>query len=153
MNARSTYSYARSGLFLRPGGDDSTRAHTLQVGSFYRNLVRDIVPLLPTLDDVKNETGPLRDLIWCNLGERDHCMESPNRACLDEDSDCRVLLKADNDADAGTVEDMIKNSSLPLIIVYTGGSSALDAALAALPDQTFLFCTLLPAPNGPRTGP
>ena len=72
---------------------------------------------------------------------------------LDEDSDCRVLLKADNDADAGTVEDMIKNSSLPLIIVYTGGSSALDAALAALPDQTFLFCTLLPAPNGPRTGP
>ena len=61
--------------------------------------------------------------VWCNVGHSgQHCLESPNRACLEEGADCRVLLKSDNTLDMHTVETMIANASLPLVIVYTGGS-------------------------------
>jgi hypothetical protein len=143
-NAGPTFSYARSGIFLRPGGDVAARKLVIESGSSYRNLVRDILPMLPTLGQVRDESGPLRDLVWCGIGDDEHCFESPNRDCLDDfgsgfgpGSDCKVLFKKDNSADAGSVERMIKNAKLPLLIVYTGVGP--ETYLDALPNQTFLF--------------
>ena len=60
--------------------------------------------------------------MWCNVGASGkHCIESPNRACLEPGADCRVLLKSSDTYDRHLVEDMIANASLPLVIVYTGG--------------------------------
>lgn len=154
-----TYSYARSGLFLRPGGNASTRRFLLQNGRIYSNLVRDVLPLLPTLSQARKLA------IWCNVGNDQHCVEHPNRACHDaltssgalrgespmaaEDAasgenggggsgapDCRVLFKGSEGSDRGLVEQMILNASLPLSIVYTGGDFSF---LNEMPDQTFLF--------------
>ena len=132
VDAGNTFSYARSGLYLRPGGDAAARAHAVAVGGSYRNLIRDVVPTLPTLEQVRNLSS-----LWCNVSPDGHCLEAPNRACLEAGSEaCRVLLKSDDSADRGQVEEMIRNASLPLVVVYTGGSFDF---LSDLPDQSWLF--------------
>ena len=137
-NAGTTFSYGRSGLFLRPGGSDEQRAKLLSHGRMYNNLVRDVLPTLPTLRMARSLTQ------WCNIGGSDHCMELPNRACheLADKEDCRVVLKAWDSADKGIVEAIIQNASLPLVIVYTGaGFDYLKDDL----DQSFLFYHWEPA--------
>jgi len=139
----------------------------LKVGSSYRNLVRDVIPLLPTLAQaartpkshrtaraqdpvtlcaaqVRNESGPLRDLIWCKTTTASHCFEAPNRECLDNGDTCGVLFKDYDSSDGGVVEQMISSSLLPLVIVYSGGGFDF---LNAMPEQTFLFCILCSSSN------
>ncbi len=146
-NAGSTFSYGRSGLFLRPGGTEAQREMLVSLGRSYNNLERDVLPLLPTLAQAQQLS------IWCNsdIGSGAHCKEVPNRACFDiAASDgsildrCRVLFKSYNSADAGLVETMIQNSSLPLVIVYTGDSKGFDY-LDEMPNQTVLFYHWEPA--------
>ena len=55
---RSYRTTGRSGLFLRPGGNASERQRMLKVGSSYRNLVRDVIPLLPTLAQAARPSNP-----------------------------------------------------------------------------------------------
>ena len=59
-NAGPTFSYARSGIFLRPGGDVAARKLVIESGSSYRNLVRDILPMLPTLGQVLTPSAKAR---------------------------------------------------------------------------------------------
>ena len=93
---------------------------------------------------VRNESGPLRDLIWCKTTTASHCIEAPNRECLDNGDTCRVLFKDNDLSDRGIVEQMISSSLLPLVIVYSGdGFDFLDA----MPEQTFLFCILCSSSN------
>ena len=136
--AGKTFSYGRSGLFLRPGGSDEERARLLNHGRMYNNLERDVLPMLPTLRQARSLSQ------WCDVGDSEHCMEVPNRAChaLADTEDCRVLLKSWDSMDKGTVEEMINNASLPLVIVYTG---ARFDYLTELPEQTFLFYHWEPA--------
>ena len=131
-NAGKTFSYGRSGIFLRPGGSDEQRAKLLSHGRMYNNLERDVLPTLPTLRQARSLSQ------WCNIGGGDHCMEVPNRAChaLADTEDCRVVLKSSDSADKGIVEELIQNASLPLVIVYTGGGFDY---LKELPSQSFLF--------------
>ena len=150
-NAGTTFSYGRSGLFLRPGGSDEQRAKLLSHGRMYNNLERDVLPTLPTLRQARALTQ------WCNIGGSDHCMEVPNRACHDlgESEElgsgsaheyCRVLIKASDSADKGIVEEIIQNASLPLVIVYTGsGPSVQGGYLKELSNQSFLFYHWEPA--------
>ena len=137
-NAGRSFSYGRSGLFLRPGGSDEQRALLLSHGRMYNNLERDVLPTLPTLRQARSLAQ------WCNIGGSDHCMEVPNRAChaLADTEDCRVLLKAWDSSDKGIVEEIIQNASLPLVIVYTG--DGFDY-LKELPEQSFLFYAWEPA--------
>lgn len=137
-NAGKSFSYGRSGLFLRPGGSDEQRALLLSHGRMYNNLERDVLPTLPTLRQARSLAQ------WCNIGGSDHCMEVPNRAChaLADTEDCRVVLKAWDSSDKGIVEEIIQNASLPLIIVYTGGGFDY---LKELPEQSFLFYHWEPA--------
>lgn len=150
-NAGTTFSYGRSGLFLRPGGSDEQRAKLLSHGRMYNNLERDVLPTLPTLRQARALTQ------WCNIGGSDHCMEVPNRACHDlgeseelgsgsAHEDCRVLIKGSDSADKGIVEEIIQNASLPLVIVYTGsGPSVQGGYLKELSNQSFLFYHWEPA--------
>ena len=137
-NAGTTYSYGRAGLFLRPGGSDEQRALLLSHGRMYNNLERDVLPTLPTLRQARSLTQ------WCNIGGSEHCVEVPNRAChaLADPDDCRVLMKSSDSSDKGIVEAIIQNASLPLVIVYTGGSFDY---LKELPNQSFLFYHWEPA--------
>ena len=135
VNGGTTYQYARSGLFLRPSPEHYERMLTHgRVGSA---LLAEVIPYLPTLTQVRNMS------FWCATGGADqHCDETPNRHCYDRPDECRVLLKQSNGLDKGIVEQMIANSSLPLIIVYTG--STWDF-LAQWPNMSFLFYYWEPA--------
>ena len=92
------------------------RCHLCSQGRSYLNLVEHVLPTLPTVSTAL-ASG------WCGAGESEHCVEMPNRDCygkLGTADECKALLKGSNAYDAGIVEEMIKNASLPLAIVYTG---------------------------------
>ncbi len=108
-HAGPSFDYARSGLYLRPSPADAELL--LAKGRFYSNFNDTVLPRLPTVEQVQHLCTP-------NL-ER-HCMEMPNRACLDPAVECKAILKASDSLDPGIVERMIANASLPLVIVYTG---------------------------------
>ena len=128
-HAGTSFDYARSGLYLRP-----SQAHAAQLvskGRFYSHFMEVVWPLLPTVEEVYH---------LCKLSLQQHCVEMPNRNCFA--GGCKALLKATDLLDAGIVETMIANASLPLAIVYTGFTEAdylYGAAGAGLFNRTLLF--------------
>ena len=118
--------YARSGIFLRPSPSDA--AMILDRGRFYSALNDTIIPLLPTAAELI--AGG-----YCDLGSTDDCLALPNRRCASEP--CKALIKSFASYDADTVQEMIINASLPLVIFYSGGSER--RIFDELSNRTLLF--------------
>ena len=97
--------YARSGIFIRPSAADASTILTR--GRFYSALNETIIPLLPTAAEL---------LPYCDLPSTEDCIALPNRRCASEP--CKALIKSWPSYDADTVQEMIINASLPLVIFY-----------------------------------
>jgi hypothetical protein len=152
VQAGPTFSFGRSGLFLHTSAADTETM--LRFGRTYSNLERDVLPLLPTLAEVRELD------IWCNVPEGSHCYEAPTHACHEAAEDeCRVVFKSMESYDKNLVEEIISNASLPLVIVYTGetwpsgfkkGESI--AVQDLMPNRTILFYAWEPTQRaGPGT--